>query len=360
MKKIKRFIILVGFIFLLIPIDIFTCTSFAFKHQDYLIFGTNYDNSFAPGLIYVNKKNVQKSGWEPSTTGKYATWVSKYGSVTFCVGGYQIAWAGMNEAGLVISTMALNETKNPMPDERPPVMAGLWMQYILDTCSTVEEVIETNEQIRITDAGDHHLVCDRKGGCATIEFLDGKMVCHTKTNLPVKVLTNKLYSMCADHWKQKAPLTTKPYDSINRFVRVNDMIVSFQPKSNRSAIDYAFKILKKVAYPDEQITRWSIVFDTKNFKIYFRSFNNQKIRWIDFKKLDFNCHTPVKMLYVHKDLSGEVSNSFVDYSHDITLEHVITAAKHFRPDISEEFIKKILHVVENFPCKSVSKGDQQK
>lgn len=122
--------------------------------------------------------------------------------------------------------------------------------------------------------------------------------------------------------------------------------------NNQSAIKHAFKILKKVAHPKEEITRWSIVFDTKNFKIYFRSFNNQKTRWIDFKNLDFNCHTPVKMLDVHKDLSGDVSKSFIDYSHDITLEHILTAVKHFRPDISEEFIKKLLQVVENFPCKS--------
>lgn len=163
MKKMTQITVLLGLTFLLVPNYTFACTSFALKHKNYLIFGTNYDNSFAPGMIYVNKKDVQKSGWDPSTHGKIATWVSKYGSVTFSCVGYQLAWAGMNEAGLVISTMALSETRNPAPDERPPLVSPLWMQYILDTCGTVEEVFESDRQIRISDTRDHYLVCEYDG-----------------------------------------------------------------------------------------------------------------------------------------------------------------------------------------------------
>lgn len=69
-------------------------------------FGTNYDNLFAPGQLFVNKRGVRKSGWEAGTSGKAASWVSRYGSVTISCAGYQLAWGGMNEAGLVFSTFS--------------------------------------------------------------------------------------------------------------------------------------------------------------------------------------------------------------------------------------------------------------
>ena len=103
---------------------------------------------------------------------------------------------------------------------------------------------------------------------------------------------------------------------------------------------------------NEKFTRWSIVFDTKNFKIYYRSYNNKKIRWIDFKKFDFDCQSPVKMLQVHNGLSGDVTHSFMDYSHDLTLDLLHKSLKYFRPDFPQERIKPLLRIIENFPCQS--------
>jgi hypothetical protein len=64
------------------------------------VFGTNYDNQIWPGLLLVNQRDVAKTGWEAGSDGKYAHWTARYGSVTFVLAGVQMAWAGMNEAGL--------------------------------------------------------------------------------------------------------------------------------------------------------------------------------------------------------------------------------------------------------------------
>jgi hypothetical protein len=112
-----------------------------------------------------------------------------------------MAWAGMNEAGLMISTMALGETQNPEPDERPPLASSFWAQYQLDNFSTVEEVIASDDEIRIADTVDHYLVCERQGDCATLEFLEGEMVVHTGGTLPVKALTNSAYQEAVELWK---------------------------------------------------------------------------------------------------------------------------------------------------------------
>ncbi len=50
-------------------------------------------------------------------------------------------WSGINEAGVVVGTMQLLATAHPDPDERPPFAAGTWVQYVLDTCGSLSEVI---------------------------------------------------------------------------------------------------------------------------------------------------------------------------------------------------------------------------
>ena len=61
---------------------------------------------------------------------------------------------GMNEAGLVVETMMLEETEYPSPDSRPGIEILQWIQYQLDNFSTIEEVIASHSQIRIREYGD--------------------------------------------------------------------------------------------------------------------------------------------------------------------------------------------------------------
>ena len=77
------------------------CTSFCLDNAGGAVFGSNYDNEIWEGLLFVNKRGVTKTGWEAGTTGRYARWTAEYGSVTFNLAGAQMAWAGMNEVGLI-------------------------------------------------------------------------------------------------------------------------------------------------------------------------------------------------------------------------------------------------------------------
>jgi len=47
---------------------------------------------------------------------------------------------GMNEAGLIVETMVLEDTQYPSPDSRPEVETLQWVQYQLDNFSTIEAV----------------------------------------------------------------------------------------------------------------------------------------------------------------------------------------------------------------------------
>ena len=98
----------------------------------------------------------------------------------------------------------------------------------------------------------HYIVCDRRGDCAIIEFIGGKLVCHTRETMPVKALTNTdAYTEYVEYLKMhkgfggKLPIPVG-YDSLHQFVRAANMMKNYDPKTSRSALNYAFDILFNV------------------------------------------------------------------------------------------------------------------
>jgi len=264
------------------------------------VFGKNADWIVGDWLVIVNKRDVSKTAqlgpkWDKKQP---ASWTSKYGSITFNHYGRESPTGGMNETGFVIELMALPATKYPTPDSRPSIFIEQWIQYQLDNFSTVEEVIASDSLLRITPNPPplHFLVSDRIGNCAAIEFIDGKMVYYTKETMPVKALTNSKYAKNIKFWKKgKLP----QYDfarSVHRFVSVAKMLNNYDPKTSKPIVEYAFDILKNVAnggIDGVQVqyygitTQWSIVYDIKNLRIYFRTLANQNIRYINLISFDF-------------------------------------------------------------------------
>src|SRR5437763_15834564 len=85
------------------------CTTFCMASDGRFVFGANYDWDTGVGLIMVNKRNVAKD----SGTGRPAQWVSRFASITFNQYGRDYPTGGMNEAGLAIALMALDQTQYP-------------------------------------------------------------------------------------------------------------------------------------------------------------------------------------------------------------------------------------------------------
>jgi penicillin V acylase-like amidase (Ntn superfamily) len=321
------------------------CTSFCLDNGDHCVFGANQDNPIDAGMVSVKRRQVVKTAWEPSTTGEYARWISRYGSVTFDYAGYQLAWAGMNEAGLMMSTMFLMRTENPAPDSRPPLQSPLWMQFLLDSYSTVEEVIASDALVRIKDNVDHFLVCDRTGDCAVIEFLNGEMVYHTGASLPVAALTNNVYQDSVKAW-QAGRLTN---ESLKRFGAAADGVSSFEPTSAEPAVQAAFDTLADVARHDNA---WRIVFDPANLQIHFRTNHSPQIRTVDMTRLDFSCSAPIMVQDIHADFSGDVSDEFAPYSHRAGVEHTLGFLDRYtRVQYSPLEIEILLRGMSSFPCR---------
>ncbi len=295
------------------------CTSFCLDNGGHPVFGCNLDFPFGEGLSIVNKRGVAKEGWQRGVTGKTASWVSKYGSVTFNLVSREYAWAGMNEAGLVFSSMSLPGTQAPAADENPPLDTGVWMQHKLDMCKTVEEVIAAAGYIRII-TGDHYLLCDREGNVATLEWIAGKLVSHKGDALPVAALANDTYDKSLEYWRRSKRLLgnlfAKSSFSLRRFELASNRTKTFEPDKSPDVIEYAFDTLKEVSGQEVggTDTQWSIVFDIERLTVHFRTRSHPDIRYFDIKSLDFRCSTPVKMLDINEKVSGNVAGQFIDYS----------------------------------------------
>ena len=104
------------------------CTAFSLDDRGALIFGANFDHQIHEGMLFVNKRGVSKRGWsELPNAETHAAWTSKYGSVSFNLVMSQSVWGGMNEAGLMLSTLYLSDCR-PTRRQRSTMPSRPWLR----------------------------------------------------------------------------------------------------------------------------------------------------------------------------------------------------------------------------------------
>jgi penicillin V acylase-like amidase (Ntn superfamily) len=306
LKKISALVLLI----VISQLPVYACTTFCLKKNGKMVFGRNYDWVTGVGMIHTNLRDVRKSALSVEQ-GNNLTWTSLYGSVTFNQYGKEFPNGGMNEKGLVVELMWLNESKYPVKDQRPSLSVLQWIQYQLDNAATVEEVIASDKKIRIFSTGtpQHYLVADCKGAVATIEFLGGKMVVHRDKSLPYPVLANTNYETSIQSFNKKE--NTRD-NSLQRFSKACEMIGSFEVKNDEtSMVDYAFNMLGAVALGD--YTKWSIVYDISNQVIYFKTSARKERKFIHLRSFSFDCNSSAKMYNLQENYSDNVSGYFKNF-----------------------------------------------
>jgi choloylglycine hydrolase len=324
------------------------CTSFCLPSGDGVVMGRNYDWHLDHGLLIVNKRGVAKRGLllDPSDTP--AQWVSKYGSVTFNQYGREMPCGGMNEAGLVLETMWLDETAYPGRDARPAVIA--WLQYQLDMHATIDEVIGSDGTVRPANFAGmpvHYLACDRQGNVATLEFLDGKLVCHKGDTLPVTVLANDTYEKSLAYLKEhvgfggEKEMAHGSWASLDRFACASERVKKYRPSSGGSVVEYAFETLAFVKQGDA--TKWTIVYDPGNMKIHYKTVGCRTTRTIRLADCDFDLRTPVQVISINTNHTGLLNPHFYHYDTDLNRWLVYYSMKHtphlaFIPDAHLEVL----------------------
>lgn len=298
----------------------FSCTTFCFGDKGQILFGRNYDWDIGNGMLMINKRGMSKTAMLQDNE-KPAKWISKYGSLTFNQYGREFPTGGMNEKGLVVELMMLNESEYPQHDRRPVVGCLEWIQYQLDNSATIADVIQKSQAIRISSRVKlHFLVSERSGACVTVEFINGRFTPHSGTNLPVAVLTNDTYDRSLAYLRTLAGFggmtpTPSGQGSLERFGRAATLLKNYQSGFNKDIVSYSFDVLANVAQGD--YTKWSIVYDQTNLRVHFRTSANTQIKRVDFAKFDFSCATPVKVFNINAAQSDDVSQRFIKYSTSI-------------------------------------------
>lgn len=334
----------------------FCCTTFVLKGPDGKIsFGRNLDFPVGEGHIHINYRNMVKTTYIAAPE-KPMTWVSKYGSVTFNQAGREFPYGGMNEAGLVIEQMWLQEAKYPAADDRYGMNELQWMQYQLDNSASVQDVIDSDTLVRITYMPTsylHFLVSDASGDVATIEYLEGKMVVHRGKQLPYTVLANCIYENSLEYKTSMDLGSEKEYadwtvNSSGRFVKAASLIRDYNSTEDR--IDYSFSILDSVAQGPH--TQWSIVYDISDMVIHYRSQINPVRQTIDLKNIDFSCNDQSLFVPMSEMISQGPGFRNLTYEDNVNMFRTLKNGVDFLKDaVPEGAVEGFGRYFESITCK---------
>lgn len=350
----KQFVLLV--VLNLIIGNVFSCTTFSLKDKKgNIVFGRNFDFPVGMGHININYHNMQKTAFVRPPE-KPMTWTSKYGSISFNQVGREFPYGGMNEAGLVVEQMWVQEAKYPEADERFGLTEVQWIQYQLDMSGTVQDVIDSDKEVRIsytTTAPLHFLIADASGDVATVEILEGKLIVHRGRNLPFSALANCTYENSLAYKNSKEKNESKTFNgwtenSSGRFAKAADMMEGYKGKDK--IVDYAFCILDSVA--QRPGTQWSIVYDITNTEISYKSTENEKIQLIKMADFDFSCSGVRLFVDLSETIEGKSSFKNLSYEENLDMmNRVVNGVEFLKNNIPEGANEALAKYAESVLCR---------
>ena len=265
-----------------------------------------------------------------------AEWTSRYGSVGCSIIGYAKRYGydlndgvtdGINEKGLAVHLLYLEETKYPEATKQPAVTYMRWSRYLLDNFASVKEAVEGMKKIRIAPVkvsgrvlGAHVAIEDSTGDSAIFEFIDGNLVIHhgkkytVMTNDPSYPFHVENIKRFKDFGgKNDLPGTT---DSDDRFIRLASYLKRLKkPKTEEEALAKIYSVTRTACVPydaDEYgPTWWLSLTDCTNKVWYFNWTQNPNIVWVELKNIDFSKVKDILMLNPRdKSAVGEISKAF--------------------------------------------------
>jgi penicillin V acylase-like amidase (Ntn superfamily) len=307
-----------------------SCSTFLLPTTATQLVGHNLDDYIdVPGLVVANPRGIAKEniGWQDLTGFRSQSrprvrWASKYGSITYNTFGREFPDGGLNEAGLY-------GTKYPLGQGLPKIYHHQWMQYILDNFETVEQVLASLSNVIMDGHCQWHFFsADKQGYAAAIEFLGGETVIHIGEQMPVKVLCNTAYAEELAHLSDYEGFGgTKPVDfedrkGKERLVQAAAMLQRYQTEPQLPPLDEAYAILEQLECGN---TKWSIVYDLGQMRMYFRTYRASEIKHVDFSACNFSGAAPAMIRDIHQPGSGDVSGQFRAFN-DADNRAVITEA----------------------------------
>lgn len=310
----KTCIFLFSISFLLFSSSAFACSAIFIK-KGANILGKNFDWYNGEGFIVKNNRGVRKTAYGLDSE-HLASWTSKYGSVTFNQVGKEFPYGGVNERGLAIE-MLWYEDSYYEENGKASLSELEWIQYQLDNYKTAAEVQYFLDSVSINPiyAKLHYIVADRGGRSFVVDFVEGKAVV-SNTNESFQVLTNSNYLASLQYYKaNKANIKHDSRTSLDRFCQLTSK--ANVPKTQ--SIKGMFQALAESAEDGKDYkTYWSIVYDLQSYSIHFKSHDNDRIKVLDLKSMDFDRSAPnyvmdINLDFIHlKPLTPEMNRNLLD------------------------------------------------
>lgn len=335
------------------------CSTVCLKFGDRVVCGRNMDFVADGGVIAACPAGIEKVAISPTFEPgdePPLTWRSKYATVTFSLVCRELPSAGMNECGLVINEMTLDATKYPDADRRPPIVPLQWIQFHLDNCATVDDVLNSQQAMRtagfsaVQDRGHHFLLADALGNTAIVEFINGKRVVH-RPKASLAVLTNSPYSESQDFLARhqgfggNRDIQISP-NSMDRFVCLADKVSRYKLVADVvPPVAYSFESLAHVSQGGKTV--WTIVFDATGRQIYYRTSANANIRRIDAADLLQDLQK-VKVLQIENPLHDDVTDSLIDYKRNFNREHPAAFFSKFMSDDQHAQKQKVISFISDY------------
>jgi choloylglycine hydrolase len=266
----------------------YPCSSFVLKNGKTILLGKNFDWTFDQGYIIKNLKNTAKAAYY-THNGKPASWTSKYGSITFNQNGKEMPYGGMNEKGLVVEMLWLEDTRFNISEDKTYLNELEWIQYQLDNFQTVDEVIANIEALKIYPIKGriHYILADTNGKSVVIEYLDGKSKIYEREANACQAITNKTVAYSENYIDDIKDIPKKNTSTTYRYHKIEKQIKALQNPREFSEMT-AFQMLKSVTIPKGDFkTVWSIVYNLENKTISFSSHSHEKIKQIHLTNIDF-------------------------------------------------------------------------
>lgn len=262
------------------------CTAFLLEGTDGPRVGKSYDWHTREGQVVHNKAGLQKRALTLDPRDTPHTWRSAHASVTFVQYGRELPNGGMNDAGLVVEILWLNEARPEPRDARPVVNELQWIQLQLDTQTSTRGVVEQRGALRIAPvaAAVHYFVCDVSGDCAVIEPLPGGLAVARGASLPVRAITNDTAAASRAELQRRRDLPAKGMSSLARYRRT---AAALAVPGDRAR---AFALLSDVEQAN--YTRWQIVYEPKAQRVAFRTTASGVTHVISVAGLPSSCKEP--------------------------------------------------------------------
>lgn len=291
-----------------------------------------------PANLWIFPRGMNRNGLVGENS---VTWKSKYGSVI--TSSWDLSSSdGMNEKGLTGNVLWLAESEYPSFDPESGIKGisiSLWLQYVLDNFSNVNEAVEKLRQeefvivsgiIPNTDRFTtlHLSISDSSGDSAIFEYVNGKLVIHHDKKFIVMTNSPTYEQQLAinSYWQGipgtiMLPGTNRAAD---RYVRAYYYINAI-PRTDKANLALASVLgvirncsvplgISSPTEPNISSTRWRTVSDHKNLLYYFENVLTPNTLWVDLKKVDFSEENgkPLKLSLDSNEIyAGETSGKFV-------------------------------------------------